>query len=100
MLSIYMQSANTLHHMYLKTAQPRHHSMLYGQQLLLARWQLLPQSRPQLSRVPLRPQTVCAGNQEQGYTVTLEFVKAMIEHFRQEKLIHRRFAFEIVLKVP
>jgi hypothetical protein len=31
--------------------------------------------------------------------VTLEFVQAMLAAFKDEQLIHRRYAFEIILKV-
>lgn len=27
--------------------------------------------------------------------ITLEFVKAMLEEFRQERLIHKRYAFQV-----
>lgn len=30
--------------------------------------------------------------------ITLEFVKAMLEEFKEQRIIHKRFAFEIVLK--
>ena len=41
----------------------------------------------------------CAGGPEQGYILTLEFVMAMIETFKKQEKIHRRFAFQIVLEV-
>lgn len=31
--------------------------------------------------------------------VTLEFVRAMLAAFKDEQLIHRRYAFEIILQV-
>lgn len=34
-----------------------------------------------------------------GYVITLDFVKEMLETFKEEKLIHRRFAFQILLQV-
>lgn len=40
-----------------------------------------------------------AGSDEEGYTITEEFVKAMIETFREQQNIHSRFAFQIVLEV-
>lgn len=40
-----------------------------------------------------------AGSEEAGYTLTLDFVVAMIEHFKAQKLIHKRFAFQILLQV-
>lgn len=38
------------------------------------------------------------GNNQDGYTIDLEFVKAMLQEFKEQRLIHRRFAFEIILK--
>lgn len=38
------------------------------------------------------------GSNEEGYEVTLPFVKAMMQEFKEQRLIHKRFAFEIVLK--
>ena len=38
-----------------------------------------------------------AGSPEEGYTITEGFVAAMLERFREQKKIHPRFAFEIVL---
>ncbi|KAF8063021.1 PAPP5 [Scenedesmus sp. PABB004] len=35
---------------------------------------------------------------EGGYVISLEFVKAMLEEFKAQRLIHKRFAFEILLK--
>ncbi len=37
------------------------------------------------------------GSDEEGYTITESFVTAMLERFREEKKIHTRFAFEIVM---
>jgi hypothetical protein len=34
-----------------------------------------------------------------GYVITLDFVKEMLETFKDQKLIHRRFAFQILLQV-
>lgn len=31
--------------------------------------------------------------------MTLDFIMAMLEYFKQQKKIHRRFAFQIVLEV-
>ncbi|GLC60870.1 hypothetical protein PLESTB_001685400 [Pleodorina starrii] len=36
------------------------------------------------------------GNPTDGYVITEEFVEAMLEEFRQQKTIHKRFAFEII----
>lgn len=36
---------------------------------------------------------------EGGYRVTRQFVKDMIEAFRNQKKIHRRFAFQICIQV-
>ncbi|WIA19890.1 hypothetical protein OEZ85_005790 [Tetradesmus obliquus] len=33
-----------------------------------------------------------------GYTITEEFVLAMLEEFKEQRLIHRRFAFQILLQ--
>ena len=37
-----------------------------------------------------------AGSEEGRYTLTRDFVVAMIEHFKAQKLIHKRFAFQIL----
>mmetsp|Transcript_1680 Transcript_1680/g.4867 ORF Transcript_1680/g.4867 Transcript_1680/m.4867 type:complete len:507 (+) Transcript_1680:201-1721(+) len=37
------------------------------------------------------------GSDEEGYTITEGFVSAMLERFREQKKIHTRFAFEIVM---
>ena len=37
------------------------------------------------------------GSDEGGYSISQNFVEAMVEAFRQQKKIHKRFAFEIVL---
>ena len=39
-----------------------------------------------------------AGSEEGGYTLTRDFVVAMIEHFKAQKLIHKRFAFQILMQ--
>jgi len=39
-----------------------------------------------------------SGNSKDGYTLDLDFVKAMLQEFKEQRLIHRRFAFEILLK--
>eukprot|EP00878_Enallax_costatus_P012985 GHUV01013567.1.p1 GENE.GHUV01013567.1~~GHUV01013567.1.p1 ORF type:complete len:397 (+),score=89.50 GHUV01013567.1:417-1607(+) len=33
-----------------------------------------------------------------GYVITEEFVKAMLQEFKEQRLIHRRFAFQILLE--
>lgn len=40
-----------------------------------------------------------AGNEEEGYQITQTFVEEMIETFRKEKRLHRRFAFQIIRDV-
>lgn len=39
-----------------------------------------------------------AGSEEGGYEITRDFVVAMLEHFKAQKTIHRRFAFQIILQ--
>ena len=39
-----------------------------------------------------------AGSEESGYEITRDFVVAMLEHFKAQKVIHRRFAFQIILQ--
>jgi hypothetical protein len=39
-----------------------------------------------------------SGSQADGYTIDLEFVKAMLQEFKEQKLIHKRFAYEIMMK--
>jgi hypothetical protein len=34
-----------------------------------------------------------------GYVITEDFVLAMLEEFKEQRLIHRRFAFQILLQV-
>lgn len=38
------------------------------------------------------------GSNEEGYTIDLEFVEAMLKEFKEQRLVHKRFAFEILLK--
>ena len=40
-----------------------------------------------------------AGNSQEGFTITRDFVMAMLECFRKQQKIHRRFAFQILLEV-
>lgn len=37
------------------------------------------------------------GSHEEGYTLDLEFVQGMLSEFKEQRLIHKRFAFEILL---
>jgi hypothetical protein len=34
-----------------------------------------------------------------GYVITEDFVLAMLSEFKEQRLIHRRFAFQILLQV-
>ncbi|KAK9843424.1 hypothetical protein WJX81_001775 [Elliptochloris bilobata] len=38
------------------------------------------------------------GSEEEGYRLTRDFITAMMEHFRRQKTIHKRFAFQIILE--
>eukprot|EP00197_Chlamydomonas_leiostraca_P003143 CAMPEP_0202869786 /NCGR_PEP_ID=MMETSP1391-20130828/13229_1 /ASSEMBLY_ACC=CAM_ASM_000867 /TAXON_ID=1034604 /ORGANISM="Chlamydomonas leiostraca, Strain SAG 11-49" /LENGTH=507 /DNA_ID=CAMNT_0049550165 /DNA_START=71 /DNA_END=1594 /DNA_ORIENTATION=+ len=38
------------------------------------------------------------GSDAEGYTITHEFVLAMLDEFKAQRVVHRRFAFEIILK--
>jgi serine/threonine-protein phosphatase 5 len=38
------------------------------------------------------------GNNKDGYVIDLEFVKDMLQEMKEQRLVHRRFAFEILLK--
>lgn len=40
-----------------------------------------------------------AGDGAGGYVITEEFVKDMLYEFKEQRLIHRRFAFQILLEV-
>ena len=40
-----------------------------------------------------------AGSIEEGYTVTPGFMQNMLCRFKDQKLIHRRYAFAIILQV-
>lgn len=42
---------------------------------------------------------VAAGNLEEGYTVTTAFMQDMLQRFKDQKLIHRRYAFAIIIQV-
>lgn len=56
--------------------------------------------RVELSSMPVEPSYAgprMEGSEEKGFTITKEFVEEMVEAFRQQKKIHKRFAFEIVL---
>jgi hypothetical protein len=46
----------------------------------------------------VRPCGSAAGSEEEGYVLTRDFVVAMLEHFRAQKNIHRRFALQIILQ--
>ena len=39
------------------------------------------------------------GDDSSGYTLSLPFVEAMLREFKEQRLIHKRFAFEIVIQV-
>ncbi|KAF5834540.1 Metallo-dependent phosphatase-like protein [Dunaliella salina] len=39
------------------------------------------------------------GSNAEGYTLTLEFVKDMLQAFKDQKTIHKRFAYEIIIRV-
>lgn len=38
------------------------------------------------------------GSDSEGYTITHDFVMAMLEEFKEQRVIHKRFAFEIIMK--
>ena len=40
-----------------------------------------------------------AGSEKEGYQIDRQFVEDMIEAFREQKRLHRRFAFQIILQV-
>ena len=40
-----------------------------------------------------------AGDLEEGFTVTPTFMQDMLQRFKEQKLIHRRYAFAIILQV-
>lgn len=40
-----------------------------------------------------------AGNLEEGYIVTTAFMQDMLQRFKDQKLIHRRYAFAIIIQV-
>jgi len=40
-----------------------------------------------------------AGSEKEGYRISQEFVTAMVEEFRQQRKIHLRFAFQIVMDI-
>lgn len=40
-----------------------------------------------------------AGNLEEGYTVTTAFMQDMLQRFKDQKLIHRRYAFAVIIQV-
>ena len=39
------------------------------------------------------------GNEKDGYQISKEFVEQMVEAFREQKRLHRRFAFIIIREV-
>ena len=39
------------------------------------------------------------GNEKDGYQISKEFVEEMVEAFREQKRLHRRFAFIIIKEV-
>ncbi len=50
-------------------------------------------------RVQMIAHIILAGNVEEGYTVTPGFMQDMLHRFKVQKLIHRRYAFAIILQV-
>ena len=40
-----------------------------------------------------------AGSEEEGYRISQQFVTEMLEEFRQQRKIHVRFAFQIVMDI-
>ena len=46
-----------------------------------------------------RHRTAAAGSEEDGYRISQEFVTAMLEEFRQQRIIHLRFAYQIVMDI-
>lgn len=46
---------------------------------------------------PYSTPTPSAGSNAEGYKITQEFVMAMLEEFKAQRVVHRRFAFEIIL---
>ena len=53
---------------------------------------------PTLARVVLTV-SVWPGSVEEGYSITSTFMQAMLSRFKEQKLIHRRYAFAIILQV-
>lgn len=53
---------------------------------------------PTLARVVLTV-SVWPGNVEEGYRLTPTFMQAMLNRFKEQELIHRRYAFAIILQV-
>ena len=53
----------------------------------------------QAARTHVIQRVISAGSVEEGYTVTPEFVQDMLQRFKDQKLIHRRYAFAIILQV-
>ena len=42
---------------------------------------------------------LAAGNEADGYEISLSFVEQLLEHFREQRSLHRRFACQIILEV-
>jgi hypothetical protein len=42
---------------------------------------------------------MCAEDGAGGYVITEQFVKDMLAEFKEQRLIHKRFAFQILLQV-
>ena len=56
--------------------------------------------RVDLASMPVEPSydgPRMEGDDDKGYTISKKFVEEMVEAFRQQKKVHKRFAFEIVL---
>ncbi len=42
---------------------------------------------------------LASGNEADGYEISLSFVEQLLEHFREQRSLHRRFACQIILEV-
>ena len=55
-----------------------------------------PQMKSTSSHASRKKQTVTVVNG--SYAITLEFVEDMMKEFKEQRVIHKRFAFEILLQ--
>ena len=86
-------------HYCIPSLKKQHDNMVNGLWYRFIHAQVLPLLRPPNRRVGMIGHMFLAGSIEEGYTVTPGFMQNMLCRFKDQKLIHRRYAFAIILQV-